>query len=174
MPEVYECIFVVRGTLATNIAGAGACIVRLAEELDTRDCDVRPRLGYDDTAFTTPFVTGLQPAVVWLADLSAQFPGCEFQALFNGPYGVWGTGVILIRDGAVARTDYWPAEEWHGDGDSTVVLGTAPDEAPALVSAWSGAPAGPAPVDATAEWQAAVQAHTAARAQQRGTEPSVS
>jgi hypothetical protein len=164
MPELHECIFVVRGTAATNVSGAGACIGCLAEHLDVGGGDVRPRLGFDDTTYTTPFQTRLQPAVGWLADLSAQFPGCEFQALFDGPHGLWGTGVIHIRDGAVARADYWPADEWHGDGESTVALGTAPDGAPALVSAWSGACAGPAPVDATAGWKAVVRAHTAARA----------
>jgi hypothetical protein len=165
MPEYYEFILLVRGTAATNIDGAGACLHRLAEELDVDD-DVWPRLTEDGaTYFSTPFRSRLPAVVVWLAELSAQFPGCCFQALYNGPFGVWGTGTIDMRDGKVARADLWPHDEWGPeDHDSTVQLGTGPDGAPALVCLGSGVCAGPGPADVTTCCQHWLQAHAAEQA----------
>jgi len=99
---------------------------------------------------------------VWLVDLSAQFPGCSYQLLFDGPDGLWETGVVRVCDGVVERADLWPDEQWRPDGEeSSVCLGTAPDGEPALVSTDSGAVVDAGPADMTNQCNEWVRAHKA-------------
>lgn len=170
MPEYYECIFVVRGTPLTHVAGAGAALACLAAKLcvhaDMRE-DVNFSANFNGSAYyTTPTCTRLPAAVVRLVELSVQYPDCSYQLLFDGPHGLWETGIVRVRDGVVERADLWPNQEWRPDDDqSSVRLGTAPDGEPALVSTDSGAVVDAGPADMTNqcnEWVRAYKAGCAA------------
>lgn len=90
------------------------------------------------SAFEARFHPGLYDATMWplLAEVSTAFPACSIEALFDGPYGIWGCGTCRLLNGAVEGAEYWPDETWHADGQpAAVLLGVAPNGAMHLVRA---------------------------------------